>query len=144
MTNEELLTQLLPRLDRLAQHFETSLEQSTAPVADTRSKVNGTLWSGTITFKGSSGKWRYENDFTVPYAAVGYVDSGSFGPYVFNVGGNEVTSGTGVYNSFPGGGDAGVVPLIGEHLQITTESDSDDPPTLFLAVFTEPQDLIVN
>lgn len=144
MTNEELLAQLLPSLDRLVQHLETQFEQSTAPVGDTRSKVNSTLWSGTVTFKGSAGNWRYENDFTIPYAAVGYVDSGAFGPYVFNTGANENTSGVGVYNSFPNGGDSGVLPLIGEHLQITSQSESDDPPTLFLAVFTESQDLVVN
>jgi hypothetical protein len=144
MTNEELLAQLLPSLDRLVQHLETQFEQSTAPAADTRSKVNGTLWTGTITFKGASGKWRYENDFVVPYAAIGYVDSKGFGPYVFNVGGNESTTGPGVYNSFAAGADSGVVPLIGEHLQITCENSSDDPPTLFLAVFSDQQDLIVN
>lgn len=144
MTNEEILKELLPRLDRLAQHFETQLEQSTAPVSDTRSKVNGVLWTGTVTFKGAAGNWRYENDFTVPYAAVGYVDSGSFGPYVFNVQGNPATTGPGVYESYPGGGDSGVVPLIGEHLQVTTESSSDSPPTLFLVVFVDTQDLVVN
>jgi hypothetical protein len=144
MTNEELLAQLLPNLDRLVQHLEKQLEQSTAPVADTRSKVNGALWTGTITFKGAAGNWRYENNFVVPYASVGYVDTGSFGPFVFNVGGNLAQTGPGVYKSYPTGGDSGVVPLIGEHLQITTASESETPPTLFLAVFTEQQDLSVN
>jgi hypothetical protein len=144
MNNEELLAQLLPSLDRLVQHLETQFEQSTQPVADTRSKVNGALWIGTVTFKGVSGNWRYENDFTVPYASIGYVDSGSFGPYVFNTQGNEAKTGPGIYNSFPGGGDSGVIPLFGEHLQVTSESESDSPPTLFLAVFTDVQDMLVN
>lgn len=128
---------LLPKLDRLIIAIEDERKQTTGPEALTRSKLNGQVYAGTVTLVGGAGDWSYSNDFTVEYASVFYIDSHSQGPYVFSSGAMGESTGAGTYTSFDEGGDSARIPIIGNHLSVTSKSESDRAPQLFLAVFTD-------
>jgi hypothetical protein len=140
----EALVELIPRLDRLVSNMELDREQSSETIALLRGKANDLLWSGTVVLKGSAGSWSTTMDFTVPFARVAYIDSQSLGPYVISTDAMGGAFGPGVYNSFPGGGDAGTVPLIGRHLSITCANAGAGPISLFVAVFTTTGSNLLN
>lgn len=136
----ESLEGLAHNLDRLASVANAQLEQSTLITSVLRGKLNGLLLSGMVQLQGVAGAWSYEDDFTVDYAAVGYIDSLGFGPYTIAVDAMGASSGPGTFQT--GVTLAGTIPLIGKHLSITSNNAGSTPPSLFVAVFTDAQDLL--
>ena len=136
------LEELLPRLDRLIEGLEIQREQSSQSIALLRGLTNDLMWSGTIQLQGSSGAWEWKGDYTVPFARVGYVDSGKFGPFLITTDATGATKGPGTFTSF--GGDSGTVPLIGRHLEISSSYSGAGVPTLFLAIFTTTGSVKIN
>jgi hypothetical protein len=140
----QALKDLVPRLDRVLDNMEIQRQQSSETIALLRGKANNQLYAGTVVLRGGAGAWATAMNFTVPYARVMYIDSGSFGPYMISNDGAGNEYGPGVYNSFAGGGDTGVVPITGRDLFISSSSTSNGPVSLFIAVFTDLGSNIVN
>jgi hypothetical protein len=136
----EALEQLVPALRNIADVADAQLKQSTLLESVLRGKLNGLLFAGMIQLQGSAGNWTYEVDYTVNYASVGFIDSLGAGPYTISVDSMGGSNGPGTFQT----GDvlAATVPMIGQHLSITSDSESDTAPQLFIAVFTETQPLI--
>lgn len=128
---------IAPKLEQLLERWSIDSAQSSESIALLRGKANRLMWSGTIQLKGSSGQWRWNADYTVPFARVAYIDSLGNGPYVISTDATGATTGPGTYTSFNGGGDAALVPLIGRQLFISSAKESDGPINLFIAVFTD-------
>lgn len=133
------LQRLIDRLDPIARFIELELEQSSESIAQLRGKANNALWIGKIQIP-AAGSW--DADYQVPFARVGYVDFSGAGAFHFSTGSGRDEMGAGTYESFAGGGDAGMFPFIGRHLSIWP--DSGDACQLFVVVLTSQGDLAVS
>jgi len=113
-------------LHEILTFLKANLDASTALLATTRGHRNSILLAGTFLGKPTA---PFTRSFSVPFAAVAFVDSNSLGLNISTGQGGE-TEGPGVI--IASAGAAGCLPLLGDRIAVTPASSG----SFFLAVFS--------